>query len=783
MKLDESEMNRFVHRILRASTASSVTSSAPSRQNTSSVEQLVNQVKNAKLLYFGEFHSEPRIVSLQTDLVKGWAKCLGVPSVVRPKRLHLIMEHFSVDMQELLDRFQGLQKDDDEAFDELLRSYKDDYGTEGHDLKPYRDLLQFCRHTTTSNNIISNEGGYCEVLLHGGFIPRDHAARLNKECPDDESKRLFFEEMSNQRGYLPKEGDAMYNALFAKQSDSSYNLRGSRQHRLLIQSLISGADLYSPTDTDGEGDDDVSVNDETPMSRLYQAQLLKDHTMGYRIASLMLDHATNEQHCDDRYLIIAGFGHIKHCLGVPDCVNGYLRQEALGHSDEYRRAVALDLLVNVSRPPIDTQQSGKLGGVGSTSIGCQMLYEAYLELIEALQATNDDEEGADRIKHQMIKGIYLQNPTLLDEYILKSDEVSGPFLRFADGIAGFENPCADYLFIYDEDDENIISDSDLIESHAHSTNDEGLKCPFHNQNDSTVNKDAKNETLEAYEQVGKTAGLKGNSARARAIMSVLGYTADDFDYLGDDVYNFQGVANPHNVAKIKSGETVLDIGSGLGIDSFLAMRDCGADKHSTSTTNEQLREPFVVGVDLAGSEVQHATTRAIDRGYTVPQRIRFLRGDVEELDEALSLGNMSAENVFDVCISNGAFCLVPNKVKAFQKVFKALRSGGRCAISTTTIVSDSLDPSFEWPVCMRMFASLESLRPMLESIGFRNVQIIDAESPMEGMEIPEDVDTTGKRFKIHGKYADQYTFLEDKNMDELCRVVTIYGEKICDKIH
>jgi hypothetical protein len=54
---------------------------------------------------------------------------------------------------------------------------------------------------------------------------------------------------------------------------------------------------------------------------------------------------------------------------------------------------------------------------------------------------------------------------------------------------------------------------------------------------------------------------------------------------------------------------------------------------------------------------------------------------------------------------------------------------------------------------------------------------------MEGMEIPEDVDTTGKRFKIHGKYADQYTFLEDKNMDELCRVVTIYGEKICDKIH
>ena len=295
--------------------------------------------------------------------------------------------------------------------------------------------------------------------------------------------------------------------------------------------------------------------------------------------------------------------------------------------------------------------------------------------------------------------------------------------------------------------------------------------------------------IPAYERVGMTAGIKGNALRARAIMTQIGYFDSDLDYLGDDdIYNFQGVANPHSVAKIQSGETVIDIGSGLGIDSFLAMRDSGADKYQTIgesksfDTNGFFPGPFVVGVDLAESEVKHATKRAMERGYDVPRRLRFIRGDVESLGETFAVENLPSENVFDVCISNGAFCLVPDKRKAFQSVYKLLRDGGRMAISTTTIISDHLPLGFEWPVCMRMFASFESLKPMCEEIGFKNVQIIDAESPMEGMEIPDDDleqrnDDVGKRFKIHGRYADQFSFLENMNMDELCKVVTVYGEK------
>jgi len=750
-------------------------------------------------------------------------------------------------MQPMLDRYQqrlennntngsdghhnSFSENEDAAFEELIRSYKNDYGTEGHDLQPYRELLQLCRQTTTKGDSSGNKNidiingcpknndnhsgtALCEIQVHGGFIPRNHAARLNKECPDDESKRLFFEEMSSSEcGYLPKEGDAMYGALFdcnSSSSSSAYNLRGTPEHRLLIQSLMSGTDLYSPMEVEGHnaarGEDEApsdESDEESPMTHLYQAQLLKDHAMGFRIASLMLDHyQTNKPSSSsignplslDRYIVIAGYGHLKHYLGVPDCVSGYLRQEALLHPDGQRRAAAMDLLLSISRRPLSTTEAtgcirrNKFGGDGSALIGCQMMYEAYLEesyppMMEAADDAPedddyDDDDGDDiseGMKQKMLKDLYLQHPKLLDEYILNSQPIADPLLRFASGIAGFKHPCADYLFVYDEDDDNVIDQCDL--------DDVGKKCPFHQQTNSE-NENAKDETAEAYEAVGKTAGMKGNVARARAIMRQIGYEEEDLAYIGnDDIYNFQGVANPHIVAKIQSGEAVLDIGSGLGIDSFLAMRDSGADDNSPPANEEDgvVSCPFVVGVDLAESEVKHTKMRASERGYSVPQRIQFIRGDVENLDEAFATKNFLM-GTFDVCISNGAFCLVPNKSKAFSNVYKALRPGGRMAISTTTIVSDQLDPSFEWPVCMRMFASLESIKPICESIGFENVRIVDAESPLEGMDVPIEEECSsgnvgGQRFKIHGRNADQFTYLEDMDMDELCKVVTVYGEK------
>jgi len=418
-----------------------------------------------------------------------------------------------------------------------------------------------------------------------------------------------------------------------------------------------------------------------------------------------------------------------------------------------------------------------------------MMTDDAVSAIAAVGEDGDDDDAKANARRKALKDLYLRRPDLLDEHILLSREVSGPLLRYADGVAGFEHPCADYLYVYDEDDDNIIDEAEY-RSVGEAVEEGKPECPLHRVAENNDGDDAKDETARAYERVGRTAGLRGNVARARVIMSRIGYTAEDMDYVGDDdIYNYQGVACPHAVAGIRLGEAVLDVGSGLGIDSFLAMRDCGADggeerRRADDEVDEgaSFSAPLVVGIDLSESEVKHATKRAKERGYDVPRRIRFVRGDVEKLEEAFSsVGDTmpAMMGMFDVCISNGAFCLVPDKHVAFGSVYRALKPGGRMAISTTTIVSAGLDPSFEWPVCMRMFASLESILPMCERIGFVNVRIIDAESPMEGTEVPMDEVGTDneRRFKIHGVYTDQYEFLQKMDMDELCKVVTVYGEK------
>lgn len=120
---------------------------------------------------------------------------------------------------------------------------------------------------------------------------------------------------------------------------------------------------------------------------------------------------------------------------------------------------------------------------------------------------------------------------------------------------------------------------------------------------------------------------------------------------------------------------MLDIGSGLGVDSFIA---------------KQMYTPHggeVVGIDISQTQVEHAQMRAKERG----QSIEFKAADMENLP--------FADGSFDVVISNGAFCLAPNKEKAFKEIYRVLAPGGRMSICTSTVQQD-LQPGVNWPICM-----------------------------------------------------------------------------------
>jgi len=274
----------------------------------------------------------------------------------------------------------------------------------------------------------------------------------------------------------------------------------------------------------------------------------------------------------------------------------------------------------------------------------------------------------------------------------------------------------------------------------------------------------KSEIADAYNQVGQTAHIEGDSKLAATVMTFLEYTDEQIRIAGRDAFNYQGVGNPHKHASIKVGDRVLDLGSGLGVDSFIAASRVGD-------------EGSVVGLDISKGEVVHASKRARARG--VEERVTFVNGDMENVP--------LPDDSVDVVISNGAFCLAPDKERAFQEIYRVLKPGGHFSVACTTLLKD-LDGDVNWPICMRVFMPLVRAQPMLDHIGFEAVEVDASNSLMTyTLEVEEEEQVANEaiaaaeterqnRKKIHVG-SDDFKHLEDFDMNELCARVILHGRK------
>jgi len=334
-----------------------------------------------------------------------------------------------------------------------------------------------------------------------------------------------------------------------------------------------------------------------------------------------------------------------------------------------------------------------------------------------------------------------------------SGDVFDPVKLLRDAYGGPESDAADVCFMY------VVAD--LEEEEGNDNENDGCPALIHDQ--------VRQETQEAYDKVGASAHLEGGDVdMAHGMLTSLSYTPEEIDFAGIDAVNYQGVGCPHRYADIQKGESVLDMGSGLGVDSLLAANAVG-------------KEGRVVGVDLSDECVQHANRRAKERG--IDSSLCFHQSPIENFDE-----RVCGEEMFDVVISNGAFCLLPSKKSGFRNAFKVLKSGGRMVICTT-VIKELLEGNVEWPLCMQTFAKIEELRPMLEDLGFVDIDFDFSDSLMEvELEMDEEVkienidgeneeDEEG-RYKVHNKEGrQQFRHLENINMNDLCARVVIKARK------
>ncbi|WP_081882613.1 arsenite methyltransferase [Methanobacterium sp. SMA-27] len=183
-----------------------------------------------------------------------------------------------------------------------------------------------------------------------------------------------------------------------------------------------------------------------------------------------------------------------------------------------------------------------------------------------------------------------------------------------------------------------------------------------------------------------------------------GYTIEQIKSIPSDAVFGLGCGNPTALAEINSGETVLDLGSGGGIDVFLAANKVG-DMGK------------VIGVDMTSKMVETAIKNARKGGY---ENVEFKEGEIENLP--------IEDNSLNLIISNCVINLTPDKLKAYREAYRVLKPDGRILVSD--IVTDGEIPTeirknFQaWAGCIAGALEKQEYIDTIKKAGFKDVEIV-----------------------------------------------------------
>lgn len=211
---------------------------------------------------------------------------------------------------------------------------------------------------------------------------------------------------------------------------------------------------------------------------------------------------------------------------------------------------------------------------------------------------------------------------------------------------------------------------------------------------------------EMYEDVAATPTKEFHFPTGRDSCLHLGYPEEELDALpARAVESFAGVGYPFLGGGIEPGDTVVDVGSGSGVDALIAARNAGPDG-------------AVYGIDMTPAMIEKAENTIREAGIDTVQLLQGRADDLPLDDDSV-----------DVLTSNGVFNLVPDKERAFREALRVLRPGGRLQIADIVLsepVSESskADPEL-WAECLVGAEPEDEYLELIRSVGFENVAVLD----------------------------------------------------------
>lgn len=205
-----------------------------------------------------------------------------------------------------------------------------------------------------------------------------------------------------------------------------------------------------------------------------------------------------------------------------------------------------------------------------------------------------------------------------------------------------------------------------------------------------------------------------------------------------------GCGLPTQFAKIKKGDTVIDLGSGAGNDCFIARAETGETGK-------------VIGIDFTPAMIDKARANAETRGFN---NVEFRQGDIEKMPVT--------SNVADVIVSNCVLNLVPNKDGVFKEIYRVLKPGGHFSISDVVLVGDlpkGLQNDAEmYAGCVAGAIQKQVYLELIKLNGFTNITL-QKEKPII---IPDD---------ILKNYLNEEELNKFKNGTTGIFSITVYAEK------